>query len=116
QYLESAKGIYVFFDSIGNAIYVGKTERQNIWKEMTSAFNRERSNHQTFVVAHPTTGTSFSPAWESPKQPKKRVAYLYNTASYFSAYEVVPGLTPKLEALLVRVFCNSLSNKKMEKF
>jgi transcriptional regulator with XRE-family HTH domain len=116
KHLEESKGIYVFFDSLGCAIYVGKTEKQNIWKEMTNAFNRERSNHQTFVVAHPTTGTTFSPAWEKPRQPQKRVAYLYNTATYFSAYDVAAGLTPTLEALLVRVFCNSLSNKKMEKF
>jgi hypothetical protein len=116
EHLEKSQGIYVFFDSLGCAIYVGKTEKQNIWKEMTNAFNRERSNHQTFVVAHPKTGASFSPAWEKPRQPQKRVAYLYNTASYFSAYDVVDGLTPSLEALLVRVFCNSLSNKKMEKF
>lgn len=116
SHLEGAKGIYVFFDSLGCAIYVGKTERQNIWKEMTSAFNRERTDHQTFVVAHPTTGTSFSPAWTQPRQPQKRIAYLYNTASFFSAYDVVGGLIPTLETLLVRVFCNSLSNKKMEKF
>ena len=115
KHLEDSKGIYVFFDSIGCAIYTGKTERQNIWKEMTNAFNRERSNHQTFEVPHPTTGATFSPAWEKPRQPQKCVAYLYNTASFFSAYEIAGGLIPKIEAFIVRIFCNSLSNKKMEK-
>jgi hypothetical protein len=113
---KDAKGIYIFYDSIGCAIYVGKTERQNLWKEMVSAFNRERSNHQTFIVDHPTTGASFSPAWEKPRQPVKRIAYLYNTAAYFSAYITTPELIPQLEALLVRSFANSISNKKMEKF
>jgi hypothetical protein len=116
KYLEESKGIYVFFDSIRCAIYTGKTERQNIWKEMTDAFNRERSNHQTFEVSHPSTGEAFSSAWEKPRQPQKRLAYLYNTAAFFSAYEIVGGLIPKIEALIVRIFCNSLSNKKMEKF
>lgn len=116
QHLEAAVGIYALFDSLGCPIYVGKTEKQNLWKEMTNAFNRERSNHQTFIVPHPTSGASFSPAWKSPRQPVKRIAYLYNTASFFSAYKVEPALIPKLEALLVRIFCNTLSNKKMEKF
>lgn len=116
KHLEAAAGIYALFDSLGCPIYVGKTEKQNLWKEMTNAFNRERSNHQTFIVQHPTTGGSFSPAWEVPRQPVKRTAYLYNTAVFFSAYKVAPELIPKLEALIVRIFCNTLSNKKMEKF
>jgi DNA-binding transcriptional regulator YdaS (Cro superfamily) len=116
QHLVAAKGVYLFYDSLGRAIYAGKTESQNIWKEMTSAFNRERSNHQAFLVSHPSTGESFSPAHEKQRQPRKRVVYLYDTAVYFSAYEVSPLLIPKLEALLVRAFCNTLSNKKMEKF
>ena len=114
--LENVQGLYVLYDSQGCAIYAGKTEKQNIWKEMTNAFNRERSNHQAFFVDHPTNGSTFSPAWKTPRHPQKKVVYLYNTAHYFSAYEVVPALIPKLEALVVRAFCNSLSNKKMERF
>ena len=114
--LEKSQGIYLLYDSQGCAIYAGKTEKQNIWKEMNDAFNRERSNHQAFFVQHPNSGSTFSPAWETPRQPKKMVVYLYDTAHYFSAYEVTPSLIPKLEALVVRAFCNSLSNKKMEKF
>ena len=116
ELLEGTKGLYVLYDSQACAIYAGKTEKQNIWKEMTSAFNRERSNHQAFFVAHPANGSTFSPAWETPRQPQKRVVYLYDTAHYFSAYEVAPALIPKLEALVVRAFCNSLSNKNMERF
>ncbi|MGC9129250.1 MAG: hypothetical protein ACP5GA_11060, partial [Acidithiobacillus sp.] len=94
----------------------GKTESQNIWKEMTNAFNRERSNHQVFLVNHPSTGESFLPAHENLLQPKKQTVRLYQTAVFFSAYEISQPLIPKLEALLVRAFCNTLSNKKMEKF
>lgn len=114
--LEENQGLYLLYDSQGCAIYAGKTEKQNIWKEMTSAFNRERSSHRAFFVAHPVNGSTFSPAWEIPRQPQKQVVYLYDTAHYFSAYKVVPALIPKLEALVVRAFCNSLSNKKMERF
>ncbi|HUL31139.1 MAG TPA: hypothetical protein VLZ03_11865 [Thermodesulfobacteriota bacterium] len=114
--LEAAKGIYVLYDSQGVALYVGKTEKQNIWKEMNDAFNRERSNHQAYFVQHPSNGNRFEPAHEKLRQPVKQIVYLCDTAHYFSAYKVPNPLVPKIEALLVRAFCNSLSNKKMEKF
>lgn len=116
EHLEGAQGLYMFYDSGGCLIYAGKTERLGIWKEMTSAFNRERSNHKASLVAHPTTGSTFTPAWKLPRQPQKRTVYLHDTAHYFSAYEVVTELIPNLEALVIRAFCNSLSNKRMEKF
>ena len=116
KYLENVQGVYVFFDSQVCAIYVGKTERGNLWDEMTNAFNRPRSNHKVFLVEHPTIGKSFSPASEKLRQPKPKSVFLYDTAHYFSAYEVQPKLISKLEALLVRTFCNTLTNKKMETF
>ena len=116
EHLEAAQGLYMLYDSQGCVIYAGKTAKLGIWKEMTSAFNRERTNHQAFFVSHPTTGSTFSPAWKTPRQPNKRIVYLHDTAHYFSAYEIAPELIPNLEALVIRAFCNSLSNKKMEKF
>ena len=116
QHLEGAKGIYVFFDSSGKAIYAGKTERQNLWKEMVGAYNRKRADQQAFLVPHPSTDVAFSIEMEKKRQPKKRPVYLHSNAAYFSAYEVSLSLIPTLEALLVRVFCNTLSNKKMERF
>lgn len=114
--LEAATGIYVLYDSQGVALYVGKTEKQNIWKEMKDAFNRERSNHQAYFVQHPSKGNDFEPAHEKLRQPVKKIVYLCDTAHYFSAYKISKPLVSKIEALLVRAFCNSLSNKKMEKF
>lgn len=90
EHLENSKGIYLLYDSQGCAIYAGKTEKQNIWKEMTSAFNRERSNHQKFIVVHPKNGKTFSPAWKTPRQPQKRLAYLHNTASFFPLTKLCP--------------------------
>lgn len=114
--LEAATGVYVLYDSQGVALYVGQTKKQNIWKEMKDAFNRERSNHQAYIVRHPSNGSGFEPAYEKLRQPVKQIVYLCDTAHYFSAYEVSNLLVSKVEALLVRAFCNSLSNKKMEKF
>jgi predicted transcriptional regulator len=114
KHLENVTGLYIFFDSQLCPIYVGKTEKQSIWKEMNDAFNRRRQNYQVFRVDH--HDTNFSPAHEKIIQPKLEVVYLYETASYFSAYDITPKLIPRLEALLIRVFCNILSNKKNEKF
>lgn len=49
------KGIYIFYDSMGHAIYVGKTRKQTLWKEMNDALNRSRGNQTLKKVAHPTT-------------------------------------------------------------
>jgi hypothetical protein len=83
---------------------------------MNLAFNRERSQHKAFFIQHPTNGTSFEPAWKANRQPKETIVYLHDTAHYFSAYETAQELIPSIEALLVRGFSNTLSNKKMEKF
>jgi len=50
------------------------------------------------------------------RQPKKKTIYLYDVASFFSAYEVASELIGGLEALVVRSICNDMSNVKMEKF
>lgn len=36
--LESHYGVYIFFDSRGQAIYTGKARKQSLWKEMNMAF------------------------------------------------------------------------------
>ena len=115
-YLEKLQGIYFFYDSGGRIIYTGKTEAQSLWKEMNSAFNRERQAHKVFKVKHPTNVDSFKPAWEKLRQPRSRVVYLYQTAKFFSVYEAAPGLIGNLEAMIIRAFCNDVSNVKMEKF
>ena len=39
-------GVYVFFDSRGQAIYTGKARRQKLWNELNLAFNRDRGEVQ----------------------------------------------------------------------
>jgi hypothetical protein len=52
--LEKHKGVYIFFDSRGQAIYTGKARRQSLWKEMNKAFNRRRGEVQKIKrVSHP---------------------------------------------------------------
>ncbi|WP_456403832.1 hypothetical protein [Hydrogenimonas sp.] len=92
KYLEDAKGVYFFYDSSGKIIYTGKTEKQTLWAEMKSIFNRERQARAVFQVKHPTTGVSFDPAWKKLTQPRSRVVYLHETANYFSVYEVSDDL------------------------
>jgi DNA-binding transcriptional regulator YdaS (Cro superfamily) len=114
--LEDSSGVYFFYNSEGEVLYTGKTEKQTLWKELNLCFNRERESHTAFMVDHPTIGNSFKPAWEKLRQPVKRIIYFHDVASFFSAYEVAPKMIGYLEALIVRAICNDLSNVKMEKF
>ncbi|MHB1799830.1 MAG: hypothetical protein ACYCUI_16290 [Vulcanimicrobiaceae bacterium] len=114
-YLINSIGIYFFYDSMGQVIYNGKTISQNLWKEINLAFNRDRGQHKVFRVPHPSTGSSFEPAWKSPRQPVRKPVYLHEIAGYFSAYEISKELISIVEALFIRSICNDLSNIKMEK-
>lgn len=98
------------------ALYAGQTKRQNLWKEMNLAFNRDRSAQTMTLVKHPTKDVAFKPAGDKVRQPKDVNLRLHDLAAYFSAYEVTENVIDDLEALLVRAFPNDLLNFKMEKF
>ena len=57
--LENAQGIYIFYDTRGRALYAGKTTKRTLWKEMKSAFNRDRGRQELFRVEHPTRNQEF---------------------------------------------------------
>ena len=114
--LESASGIYIFYDSRGQALYVGKARQQSLWKEMNLAFNRPREIQTIALVAHPDRNLHFKPGYEKLRQPKQTQLELYDLAHYFSAYQVENGMIDDVEALLVRGFANDLLNVKMETF
>ena len=115
--LAARRGVYVFFDSRGKAIYVGKAKLQGLWKEMTSAFNRDRGSVQSIMrVQHPENRVEYKPVEEKARQIVGKEIPLHELAAYFSAYQVVPEMIDELEALLVRSFANDLLNKKMERF
>ena len=115
--LSAQCGIYIFFDSRGQAIYAGKAQRQTLWKELNLAFNRDRGEVQKIKrVSHPTRRVEYRRSEEKDRQIVDHVVPLHDLAAYFSAYAVTDGLIGKLEAMLVRSFANDLLNVRMEKF
>lgn len=114
--IEAKSGLYIFYDTRGRALYAGQTKKQNIWREMNLAFNRDRSAQIMTLVNHPTNDVEFRAASEKVRQPTDVTLKLYDLAAYFSAFEVVPQMVDDLEALLVRAFPNDLLNFRMEKF
>lgn len=114
--LEGSFGIYIFYDSRGRALYVGKARVQSIWKEMNLAFNRKREVQTIALVHHPDRNQEFKPGYEKLRQPKDTRLELSDLAHYFSAYHVDDGMIEDLEALMVRGFANDLLNVRMETF
>ena len=116
QELETSKGIYIFYNSQCEAIYLGKAKKQSLWKEMNLAFNRNRNSQIAWMVNHPERGNDFVPAHQKLRPLQKTKVYLSDIATYFSAYKVEVGLIDNLEALMIRGFANDLTNVRMEKF
>jgi hypothetical protein len=110
-------GVYVFFDSRGQAIYVGKARLQKLWKEINLAFNRDRGEVQKIKrVTHPKRRQIYRTSDEQARQITDNLVPLHDIAVYFSAYQVTDGMIDDLEALLVRSFANDLLNIRMERF
>lgn len=114
--LEACGGIYIFYDSRGRALYVGKAKDQSLWREMNLAFNRKREVQKIALVQHPERNQEFKPGYEKLRQPKDTLLELSDLAAYFSAYYVDDGMINDLEALMVRGFANDLLNVRMETF
>lgn len=112
--LRSAHGLYIFYNSQGRAIYLGKTYQRTLWREIDNAFNRKREAQTIWKVRHPRIGETFKPAYKKKRRIKKRQVYLHEIASFISIYEVGDSLISNLEALLMRAFPNELTNARME--
>lgn len=116
QRLMATRGVYIFQDSRGRAIYAGKAEAQDLWTEMNNAYNRGREAVQFIKKAdHPVWKGKYRDASTSGKQIVKRSVELHELAAYVSVYEVAEGMIGKVEALIVRAFANDLLNIRMEK-
>ena len=115
--LESHRGIYIFYDSRGRALYVGKTVAQTLWREINLAFNRDRGDVQKIRrVDHELKKKKpFLTSEEKARQIKPYEVPLHELAWYLSAYRVADGLIKDMEALLIRGAANDLLNIKMEK-
>ena len=115
--LKKSKGVYVFFDSRGQAIYVGRTVRQNLWDEIYSAFNRDRGIVQKInKVAHPKQLRNYKTSDEKDRKITSFYVPLHDLAAYFSAYTVKDEMIRDIEAMLIRCFANDLLNTKKETF
>lgn len=113
----TARGIYVFYDTRGRALYVGKAARQSLWRESCNALNRQRRTQQVFLVNHPSRPRArFVPSDERERPIRKMNTQLSKLASYLSAYEVDRDHISDIEALLIRAFANDLLNSQMAKF
>lgn len=114
--LEASRGIYIFYDSRGRALYAGKAKDQSLWREMTLAYNRDRGQVQSLArVDHPDR-VAFRRAEEKRRQILTRQVPLCELAIYFSAYAVQRDMIDDMEALLIRAFPNDLLNIKREHF
>ena len=114
--LEAHHGIYIFHDSRGRALYVGKARRMNLWREIKSAYNRDRSVQKILRVKHPERRHKFRTSDEKQRQIRPQTVPLHDLAAYLSAYHVSDELIGELESLLVRSFANDLLNVRMENF
>ena len=111
--LDDAKGVYAFYNSEGEIIYLGKTKGKSLFNEMKNAFNRDFPSYQILTVKHPWK--KFKEFENGSRQIKKGNAHLHETARYFSCYKVSEELISPLEALLIRMMPNNLINVKIEK-
>ena len=78
-------GIYIFYDSSGRAIYVGKTagKTSSLWARMNSSFNHgPQKSRQLYRIDH----TPNAKPLDQKLGPKP--VQLHELAKYFSAYEV----------------------------
>jgi|HubBroStandDraft_6_1064221.scaffolds.fasta_scaffold322424_2 hypothetical protein len=108
--LKQAKsGLYSFYNSEGSIIYVGKT-KNNLWSEMNSTFNRDIEAHEIWFVEHPMNRI-FA---RRSRRIRRRKVHLYDTAKFFSAYEVHQQFVDRLETMFIRMLPNNLTNVRIE--
>lgn len=113
-HLINASELYSYYNSQAEIIYLGKTEKNNLYHELVNAFNRKLTSYEIYCVEHPSG--RFKPGrGEKLRRIKKIPVRLCDTAAYFSAYSVSSNLVGVLEALFIRIASNDLINVRMEK-
>lgn len=114
--LDKHRGVYMFYDSRGRALYAGKTRAQSLWTELNLAYNRDRDLQNILRVQHPERRQDFRTSDEMRRQIRRVNVRLHELAEYVSAYEVADEMIGEIESLLIRAFPNDLLNKKIEHF
>lgn len=108
--LEKEIGIYSFYNSELEVVYVGKT-KTSLWKEMKQTYNRKMPRYKRYQVNHPHG--RFSSPTDGVRQMKLGDFHFYDAVSYFSAYVVPENFIDIVETLLIRIFANELINVQM---
>ncbi len=109
--LSTKSGLYIFYNSEGKLLYIGKTKGKtnSLWDEIKSAYNRERDPQKLYMTN--TRLSDFSPF---TSRIKKQNVYLHDISAYFSAYQVHDSLIDIIEALLIRITPNNNMNDRIE--
>jgi transcriptional regulator with XRE-family HTH domain len=95
--LHQRKGIYVFYDSAGEAAYLGKSAR-DLWQEARRRLSAEANR----------------PFYTPDKGASRKLG---DIARFLSAYEVtVPAAIANVETFMLRAFANDLMNRNSGKF
>jgi hypothetical protein len=113
--LKNHIGIYAFYNSEMEVIYVGKSETQ-LFSEMVQTFNRKIERYFRYWMNH-EYGRDAQGKFKivsGVRQIKRHEMFLYDAAAYFSAYAVDEDDVGWVEQLLIRMIPNDLLNLKME--
>ena len=98
--LKRTPGIYAFYETQGRLVYVGKTEKNNLFQEMTQRYAGKKVPFRVLKGG----------------KAKQENASIKDVATYFSAYKVHDHLISNVEALLTRIIINNASNLRVESF
>ena len=99
--LEKFQGIYTFYDSSGRLIYVGKTEKNTLLKEMGQQFTKRKVR-----IRKTDNNGHFRHQWVS----------LCEFVEYCSAYSVHSAVIADFEALIARIAPNDIANDQIPKY
>ena len=110
--LSSSVGIYAFYNSEMEIIYLGKTN-VSLWSEMQSAIVREMPHYKRYRVQHPRGRFKATTSGRARKLQLRNMS-VWEAARYFSAYAVDPEYIDEIEKLLIRVAPNDILNRRME--
>jgi len=113
--LETYHGIYIFYDSSGRALYIGKTENRKLWQRINETYRSRIVQLRLVDHPNPERNQKYKTLEEKDRQISNKRIHLYELASYISAYKVAKPLIHNTEALLIRSFANDLYNMKMER-
>ena len=112
--VRDARGIYFFYDSSERVIYVGKTEKQNLWSEMINAFNRGNIRNQIYLTGHPKKRMGKKSSNQKKRRLVRKNVKLHDSAHYFSAYDVRQEFIKVMEQMIIRAMPNNLVNTRIE--